>query len=130
MASPSGDAAVLDVVALKKHFPVRKGLLRRTIGQVYAVDGVSFSIRAGETLGLVGESGCGKSTVARTVLRLIDPTAGSIVLDGRDVTRLSQSAMRPYRRAATGSLTAPMFQSGTRSTSKDFRPTQTDGRYP
>ena len=98
MASLSGEAAVLDVVALKKHFPVRKGLLRRTIGQVYAVDGVSFSIRAGETLGLVGESGCGKSTVARTVLRLIDPTAGSIVLDGRDVTRLSQSAMRPYRR--------------------------------
>ena len=98
MVSASGDATVLDVVALKKHFPVRKGLLRRTVGQVYAVDGISFSIRPGETLGLVGESGCGKSTVARTVLRLIEPTAGSILLDGQDVTRLGQSAMRPYRR--------------------------------
>ena len=89
---------VLDVVALKKHFPVKKGLLRRTVGQVYAVDGVSFSIAEGETLGLVGESGCGKSTVARTVLRLIEPTAGSILLEGDDVTRLGKSAMRPYRR--------------------------------
>jgi len=93
-----GNATVLDVVGLKKHFPVKRGLLRRTVGQVYAVDGVSFSINEGETLGLVGESGCGKSTVARTVLRLIEPTAGSIVLDGTDVTRLGKSAMRPYRR--------------------------------
>ena len=95
---PAASAKVLDVVELKKHFPVKKGLLRRTVGQVYAVDGVSFSIGEGETLGLVGESGCGKSTVARTVLRLIEPTAGSILLDGHDVTRLGKSAMRPYRR--------------------------------
>jgi oligopeptide/dipeptide ABC transporter ATP-binding protein len=95
---PVATAKVLDVVALKKHFPVKKGLLRRTVGQVYAVDGVTFSIGEGETLGLVGESGCGKSTVARTVLRLIEPTAGSIVLDGKDVTRLGKTAMRPYRR--------------------------------
>jgi oligopeptide/dipeptide ABC transporter ATP-binding protein len=102
MASPiaavNGAPAVLEIVALKKHFPVKKGLLRRTVGHVHAVDGVSFSIRPGETLGLVGESGCGKSTVARAVLRLIDPTAGSILLDGQDVTRLGKSAMRPYRR--------------------------------
>jgi oligopeptide/dipeptide ABC transporter ATP-binding protein len=97
-AQPVGNATVLDVIALKKHFPVKKGLLRRTVGQVYAVDGVSFSINEGETLGLVGESGCGKSTVARTVLRLIEPTAGSIVLEGKDVTRLGKSAMRPFRR--------------------------------
>jgi len=95
---PVGNATVLDVIALKKHFPVKKGLLRRTVGQVYAVDGVSFSINEGETLGLVGESGCGKSTVARTVLRLIEPTAGSIVLDGTDVTHLGKNAMRPFRR--------------------------------
>jgi oligopeptide/dipeptide ABC transporter ATP-binding protein len=97
-AQPVGNATVLDVVNLKKHFPVKKGLLRRTVGQVYAVDGVSFSINEGETLGLVGESGCGKSTVARTVLRLIEPTDGSILLDGNDVTRLGKAAMRPYRR--------------------------------
>src|SRR4051812_14387703 len=89
---------VLDVVNLKKHFPVKKGILRRTVGQVYAVDDVTFSIGEGETLGLVGESGCGKSTVARTVLRLIEPTDGSIMLDGHDVTRLGKSEMRPYRR--------------------------------
>jgi oligopeptide/dipeptide ABC transporter ATP-binding protein len=89
---------VLEVVDLKKHFPVKKGVLRRTVGQVYAVDGVTFSIGAGETLGMVGESGCGKSTVARTVLRLIEPTSGSIRLDGHDVTRLGKAAMRPYRR--------------------------------
>src|SRR5437660_10776470 len=78
---------VLEVVDLKKHFPIRKGLLQRAGGTVFAVDGVSFSIREGETLGLVGESGCGKSTVGRTVLRLIEPTAGSIRVGGSDITR-------------------------------------------
>src|SRR6267154_4984102 len=92
------DPPVLDVVNLKKHFPVKKGVLRRTVGQVYAVDDVTFSIGEGETLGLVGESGCGKSTVARTVLRLIEPTDGTIRLDGHDVTRLGKGDMRPYRR--------------------------------
>jgi oligopeptide/dipeptide ABC transporter ATP-binding protein len=91
-------APVLEVLDLKKHFPVKKGILRRTVGQVYAVDGVSFAIGEGETLGLVGESGCGKSTVARTVMRLIEPTAGAIRLDGHDVTRLQKDALRPYRR--------------------------------
>ena len=89
---------VIEVTDLKKHYPVRKGLLRRQIGTVFAVDGVSFSINEGETLGLVGESGCGKSTVARTVLRLIEPTGGSIKLSGRDITGLSRSQMRPVRR--------------------------------
>jgi oligopeptide/dipeptide ABC transporter ATP-binding protein len=97
-AARGNGAPVLDVVNLKKHFPVRKGVLRRTVGQVYAVDDVTFSIGEGETLGLVGESGCGKSTVARTVLRLIEPTDGSIRLDGHDVTRLGKTEMRPYRR--------------------------------
>jgi oligopeptide/dipeptide ABC transporter ATP-binding protein len=89
---------VLDVADLKKHFPVKKGLLRRTVGQVYAVDGVSFRIGESETLGLVGESGCGKSTVARTVLRLLEPTSGHIRIDGNDITRLGKGALRPYRR--------------------------------
>ena len=89
---------VLEVTNLKKHFPVKKGVLRRTVGQVYAVDDVTFQIGEGETLGMVGESGCGKSTVARTVLRLIEPTDGSIRLDGHDVTRLGKRDMRPYRR--------------------------------
>jgi oligopeptide/dipeptide ABC transporter ATP-binding protein len=77
---------------------VRKGLLRRTVGHVYAVDEVSFTIGAGETLGLVGESGCGKTTVGRTIMRLIEPTAGAIRLDGHDVTRLGKTEMRPFRR--------------------------------
>ena len=99
VAGDQGNGApVLDVVHLKKHFPVKKGVLRRTVGQVYAVDDVSFSIGEGETLGMVGESGCGKSTVARTVMRLIEPTSGEIRLDGKDVTRLGKSDMRPYRR--------------------------------
>jgi oligopeptide/dipeptide ABC transporter ATP-binding protein len=89
---------VVEVMGLHKHFPIMKGLLRRTAGRVYAVDGVSFSIGRGETLGLVGESGCGKSTVARTLLRLIEPTAGSIKLNGHDITRLGRAAMRPHRR--------------------------------
>src|SRR6266481_8711511 len=79
-------------------FPVKKGVLRRTVGQVYAVDDVTFSIGEGETLGLVGESGCGKSTVARTVLRLVEPTSGTISLNGHDITRLSKAALRPHRR--------------------------------
>ena len=89
---------VLQVRDLKKHFPVRTGLLQRAGGTVFAVDGVSFSIDEGETLGLVGESGCGKSTVGRTVLRLIDPTDGEIRIGGNDITKLSKAELRPYRR--------------------------------
>jgi len=89
---------VMEVNDLKKHFPIRKGLLRRLVGNVHAVDGVSFSIGEAETVALVGESGCGKSTVGRTLLRLIDPTAGSITVNGTDITKLGKAAMRPYRR--------------------------------
>jgi len=89
---------VLKVSGLKKHFPVKKGLLRRTVGHVYAVDGVSFEIGQGETLGLVGESGCGKSTVGRTVLRLIEPTAGRIEVAGEDISGLEKTALRRARR--------------------------------
>ena len=89
---------VIEVADLKKHFPIRRGLLRGVTGQVRAVDGVSFSIGAGETLGLVGESGCGKSTVGRAVLRLIEPSGGTISLRGQDITHLHKRALRPLRR--------------------------------
>ena len=96
--SEAGAIPVIEVADLEKHFPVRKGFLRRTAGSVRAVDGVSFRIARGETLGLVGESGCGKSTLARAVLRLIEPSAGRITVEGRDVTTLGKRALRPYRR--------------------------------
>jgi len=89
---------VVAIDALKKHFPIRKGFLRRTSGAVRAVDGVTLSINEGETLGLVGESGCGKSTVGRAILRLIEPSEGRILIDGRDITTLSSASLRPYRR--------------------------------
>ncbi len=94
---PAPTSPVLEVKDLKKHFPVKKGVLRRTVGHVYAVDGVSFTVGEGETLGLVGESGCGKSTAGRAVLRLIEPTSGTVRMMGKDITRLSRKELRPYR---------------------------------
>ena len=97
-AASVSDGAILRVENLVKHFPIRKGLLKRTVGVVHAVDGVDLEVRRGETLGLVGESGCGKSTLARTVLKLIEPTSGTIVVNGRDITRFKRKQMRPIRR--------------------------------
>jgi len=91
-------AEVLRVAGLKKYFPVRRGLLQSVAGHVRAVDGVSFDIQAGETLCLVGESGCGKSTVGKTILRLQEPTAGQIWLGGTEVTTLTEEQMRAHRR--------------------------------
>ena len=88
---------LLEVNALKKHFPLRGGLLGGVTGQVYAVDGVTFSIEKGETLSLVGESGCGKSTVGKAILRLIDPTDGEVWLDGARIDNLPASQLRPLR---------------------------------
>jgi oligopeptide/dipeptide ABC transporter ATP-binding protein len=89
---------VLEIEGLKKHFPVKGRFLGRASAPVRAVDGVSFSISKGETLGLVGESGCGKSTVGRAILRLLAPTGGSIRVAGQDITHLSNREMRPFRR--------------------------------
>ena len=97
-AASNGAEPLIEVRGLKKHFPILKGVFSRPAGTVYAVDGVSFHINAGETLGLVGESGCGKSTVGRTLLKLLEPTAGQIILHGEDITGHDQQRMLPYRR--------------------------------
>jgi oligopeptide/dipeptide ABC transporter ATP-binding protein len=94
--SPNGKP-LLRVRDLTKHFPVRRGFFQRVIGQIKAVDGVSFDVQAGETLGLVGESGCGKSTLGRSILRLIEPTSGTVEYQGRNITRISRQAMKPLR---------------------------------
>jgi peptide/nickel transport system ATP-binding protein len=90
---------LLVVEDLKKHFPVTRGIVfQKEIASVRAVDGVTFTVKQGETLGVVGESGCGKSTMARCIMRLLEPTGGRIVFDGRDITRASRTDMRPIRR--------------------------------
>ena len=89
---------LVEVENLSQFFPLVGGVLQRKVGDVKAVDDVSFTIRRGETLGLVGESGCGKTTVGRTLLRLIEPTGGRIVFDGTDITRLSGRKLTPFRR--------------------------------
>ncbi len=114
-AAASADAPLLEVEDLKVHFAVRRGLLQRRVGTVRAVDGVSFAVRRGATLGLVGESGCGKSTTGRAILRLVEPTEGSVRLDGRELTarasagsgRSGPRASRGMRRASTMLISQP-----------------------
>ncbi len=95
--SPQQDDAILDVKDLKMYFPVTRGILRRKVADVKAVDGVTFKLRRGETLGLVGESGCGKTTIGRCVLRLYQPTAGQILFEGEDISSLPESKIRHIR---------------------------------
>ncbi|HCA42489.1 MAG TPA: peptide ABC transporter substrate-binding protein [Bacteroidetes bacterium] len=89
---------ILEVTGLKKYFPIKKGLFSKTIGNVKAVDDVSFKIKKGKTLGLVGESGCGKTTVGRSILRLIEPTAGKVIFDGKDITGMSEAELKNMRK--------------------------------
>jgi oligopeptide transport system ATP-binding protein len=91
-------APLLQVRNLKKYFPIRRGVLKRTVGYVRAVDGISFDIYPGETLGMVGESGCGKSTAGRTILQLFEPTAGEVTFNGQELTKLNSGDLRKMRR--------------------------------
>ncbi|BBK36263.1 ABC transporter ATP-binding protein [Allostella sp. ATCC 35155] len=111
----------LQVEGLAVHFPVLRGqVFRREVGRVRAVDGVSFEIRRGETFGLVGESGCGKTTIARTLLKLVEPTAGVIRFDGEDVTRLSRPSLRRFRRRVQAIFQDPYSSLNPRMTVQDI----------
>ena len=117
---PKKSKTLLEVKDLCKHYPIRKGLFSRISGYVYAVDGISFTINEGETLGLVGESGCGKSTAGRTILKLIEPSRGEIIWRGERIDELSRSQMRPYRQQIQAVFQDPYASLNPRMRSADI----------
>ena len=119
-SAQAGATPLLEVRDLKKHFPIMKGVFSRVSGHVRAVDGVSFAIMPGETLGLVGESGCGKSTVGRTLLKLLEPSGGSIHFKGKDITALTGQEMMPYRQRMQMIYQDPYASLNPRMSSRDI----------
>jgi peptide/nickel transport system ATP-binding protein/oligopeptide transport system ATP-binding protein len=122
---------ILRVEDLYKHFPIKAGIMKRTVGQIHAVDGVDLSIMAGETLGLVGESGCGKTTLSRTLIKLVEPTAGKIMFNGREITHFSRRQMREVRREMQIVFQDPYASLNPRMTVRDIvsEPLRIHGRY-